>query len=213
MPVSCAPSSCRRLDGPCRLSLTVLHDAITLTMRGDNTCRTRGAWTMSSIRFQPAAIKAHHEIEVFAPPEMVWDWISRVDLWSDWHPEIDDSKWVSDEGQGVFSLRMRKVLSVTSRIQAQRVEREFAWESAIWFFTTRHAFRIDGDYRRTTITCETWAEGPLARWAGLSGMFQNEVNRVIETGLGVLKTRLEREKRDESSKPPPKNRPRRPVLM
>ena len=144
---------------------------------------------------------------------MVWDWISRVDLWSDWHPEIDDSKWVSDEGQGVFSLRMRKVLSLTSRIQTQRVEREFAWESAIWFSTTRHAFRIDGDYRRTTITCETWAEGPLARWAGLSGMFQNEVNRVIETGLGVLKTRLEREKRDESSKPPPKNRPRRPVLM
>ena len=44
-------------------------------------------------------------------------------------------------------------------------------------------------------------------------MFQNEVNRVIETGLGVLKTRLEREKRDESNKPPPKNRPRRPVLM
>ena len=193
--------------------MTVLHDAITLTLRGDNTCRTRGAWTMSSIRIQPAAIKAHHEIEVFAPPEMVWDWISRVDLWSDWHPEIDDSKWVSDEGQGVFSLRMRKVLSLTSRIQTQRVEREFAWESAIWFSTTRHAFRIDGDYRRTTITCETWAEGPLARWAGLSGMFQNEVNRVIETGLGVLKTRLEREKRDESNKPPPKNRPRRPVLM
>ena len=70
---------------------------------------------------------------------MVWDWISRVDLWSDWHPEIDDSKWVSDEGQGVFSLRMRKVLSLTSRIQTQRVEREFAWESAIWFSTTRHA--------------------------------------------------------------------------
>ncbi len=145
---------------------------------------------------------------------MVWDWISRVDLWSDWHPEIDDSKWVSDEDQGVFSLRMRKVLSLTSRIQTQRSEREFAWESAIWFSTTRHAFRIDGDYRRTTITCETWTEGPLAKWAGVSGMFQNEVNRVIETGLGVLKTRLESEKRGESSKPgPPRNKPRRPVLM
>ena len=171
---------------------------------------------MSSNRFQPAAIKAHHEIEVFAPPKMVWDWISRVDLWSDWHPEIDASRWVSDEDMGVFNLRLRKVLSLTSRIETSRVEREFAWESAIWFSTTKHVFRIDGDYRRTTITCETWAEGPLARWSGLSGMFQNELNRVIETGLGVLKTRLESEKRGESSKPGPpsnRNKPRRPVLM
>lgn len=169
---------------------------------------------MSSIRFQPAAIKTRHEIEVFAPPGMVWDWISRVDLWSDWHPEIDGSKWVSVDGRGAFSLRMRKVLSLTSRIETSREEREFAWESGLWFSTTRHVFRIDGDYRRTTITCETWAEGPLARWFGISGMFHSEVNRVIETGLGVLKTRLESEKRGESDKPgPPKNRPRRPVLM
>ena len=109
------------------------------------------------------------------------------------------SKWVSNEGQGVFSIRVRKVLSVTSRIETFRVEREFGWESVLWFSTTRHVFRIDGDYRRTTITCETWAEGPLAHWAGFGGVLLNEVNRVIETGLGVLKTRLESEKRGESS--------------
>ena len=170
---------------------------------------------MSSIRYQPAAIKTRHEIEVFAPPEMVWDWLSRVDLWSDWHPEIDASEWVSDEGLGVFSIRVRKVLSLTSRIETSRVEREFGWESVLWFTTTRHALRIDGDYRRTTITCETSAEGPLARWTGFSGVFRDEVNRVIETGLGVLKTRLESEKRSESSSSgPPRNKPRRPgVLM
>ena len=169
---------------------------------------------MTSIRYQPASIKTRHEIEVFAPPKMVWDWISRVDLWSDWHPEIDASNWVSDEGKGIFSFRVRKVLSVTSRIETFRVEREFGWESILWFSTTRHVFRFDGDYRRTTITCETWAEGPLARWAGFGGVFQNEVNRVIETGLGVLKTRLESEKRSETNSPgPPKGRPRRPVLM
>ena len=130
---------------------------------------------------------------------MVWDWISRVDLWSDWHPEIDASRWVSNEGQGIFSIRVRKVLSLTSRIETLRVEREFGWESDLWFSTTRHVFRIDGDYRRTMITCETWAEGPLARWAGFGGVFRNELNWVIETGLGVLKTRLESEKRGESS--------------
>ena len=145
---------------------------------------------------------------------MVWDWISRVDLWSDWHPEIDASNWVSDEGQGVFSIRVRKVLSLTCRIETMRVEREFGWESVLWFSTTKHALRIDGDYRRTTITCETWAEGPLARWTVFNGLLLNEVNRVIETGLGVLKTRLESEKRGESSSSgPPNSRPRRPVLM
>ena len=169
---------------------------------------------MTSIRYQPASIKTRHEIEVFAPPKMVWNWISRVDLWSDWHPEIDASNWVSDEGQGVFSIRVRKVLSLTCRIETMRVEREFGWESVLWFSTTKHALRIDGDYRRTTITCETWAEGPLARWTVFNGLLLNEVNRVIETGLGVLKTRLESEKRGESSSSgPPNSRPRRPVLM
>lgn len=169
---------------------------------------------MSSIRFQPAAIKAHHEIEVFAPPKMVWEWISRVDLWADWHPEIDASKWVSSEDRGVFSIRLRKVLSLTCRIQTARIERAFGWEWGLWFSTTRHVFRIDGDFRRTTITCDTSAEGPLARWTGFSGMFHNEVNRIIETGLGALKTRLENEKRGESDSPGPRrDKPRRSVLM
>ena len=156
---------------------------------------------MSSYRYQSAEIKTRHEIEVFAPPKMVWDWISRVDLWSDWHPEIDASSWVSDEGMGVFSYRVRKVLSLTCRIKRERAEREFGWESISWFSTTRHAFRIDGDYRRTTIICETSADGPIARWTGVRDVFRNEINRIIETGLGVLKTRLECEQRGETSSP------------
>ena len=194
--------------------MTVLYEAITLTLRGDNICRTRGAWTMSSIRYQPAAIKAHHEIEVFAPPKMVWDWISRVDLWSDWHPEIDASKWVSDEGQGVFSVRVRKVLSLTSRIETSREGREFGWESRFWFSTTRHVFRIEGDFRRTTITCDTSAEGPLARWAGVSGVLQDQVSWFIETGLGALKTKLEIAKSDDTTSPDAgQEKRRRPLIM
>ena len=169
---------------------------------------------MSSFRYLPAAFKTHHEIEVFAPPQTVWDWISRVDLWSDWHPEIDGSKWESDDGHGVFSLRVRKVLSLTSRIETSRVEREFSWESKVWFSTTRHVFRIDGDFRKTTITCETSAGGPLASWAGLNSVFRNEVNWLIETGLGALKTRLEIAKSDDTTSPdPPRNKPRKTPFM
>ncbi len=168
----------------------------------------RGPFLCSSAQFGftnmdfDAPVRARHEIEVFAPPEMVWDWLSRVELWADWHPEIVASAWLGESGlRGSFKYRVRKVLPFRCRVEVWRESREIAWASGNWFWKTRHAFHIRGDFRRTTIISEAWADGPVPSNRLSRGMFLDELNRVVETGLGALKTRLEREKRDESSRP------------
>ena len=144
-----------------------------------------------------APIQTRHEIEVFAPPEVVWDWLSRVDLWADWHPEIVASGWVGESGgRGLFKYRLRKIFHFTCRVETWRELREMSWASRNWFSRTRHVIRIRGDFRRTTITSEAWADGPAPRNRLSRGVFLSEMNRVVETGLGVIKTRLECEKRD-----------------
>jgi hypothetical protein len=176
---------------------------------------------------EQAPIYVRREITVFAPPEKVWDWLSRVDLWQDWHPDIAASYWLDEDegkrgGYGGYGSpgqhpapggRMARFrwrqgpVRVTSLIEAWDVSREIGWVGHAYSAVVRHVFRMDGDFRRTHIVSEQSIEGPPASL--MKPLIRGLAVRTCETWLAVLKTRLESIHERNPARPRP---PRPPSL-
>lgn len=167
-----------------------------------------------------APVIVRGEIEIFAPPEMIWDWLSRVDLWKDWHPEITNSRWLARPGiNAQFKWRLRSVLGITARIESWEEQRELGFIGQSWSTTLRQVFRMNGDFRRTHIRAEASVEGPGYGFAPLRAVIGGQLARTNELWLGALKTKLESEKfkgqgrsTNEADELPPEFPSQRPFL-
>lgn len=129
------------------------------------------------------------EIEIFAPPEVIWEWIRRVDLWSDWNSEISSSWLIDDEAVGARFKWRRKLLGVRCKITSSRSGREWSWTGSYRMIGVTQSFYLDGNFRSTKLSTVVAFKGlparllaPLLRWYG---------SRWCEIWLGTLKTRLE----------------------
>lgn len=151
---------------------------------------------------QNAPFTGSYKIDVFAPPEKVWDWLSRVEMWASWRQDVTSSYWVRGEGpNGTMKWRLRGVLGFTARVEAWRREREMRWEAVSYGTRVWHALRIDGDFRRTLVTLEVAGHGGLLRFYPTRALFTHHVNRSNEIWLGALKTKLEAGKNDSIMPP------------
>lgn len=153
----------------------------------DTVRRNRAGGLLASI--QTPSIVIRREIEIFAPPDVVWEWISRVDLWADWHPEISSSWWVTQPGLGARFKWRRNLLGVDAAVVSWYESGEFAWEGRSWLTEIRQTFRIRGDYRSTLLSTEFMASGSIVRILRL--LLVGRIATWNEIWLGVLKTRLE----------------------
>lgn len=136
-----------------------------------------------------APIVVRREIDIFAPPEMVWEWLTRVELWADWNPEITSAWWIDPPGlRGRFKWR-KNLLGVESVVSEWKPPREFAWDGHAWLTDTRQIFRIDGDFRSTKLVSEQSVEGPTTQIA--RELLGRRTATWGEIWLGVLKAKLE----------------------
>ncbi|MBM3960222.1 MAG: hypothetical protein FJ314_10770 [SAR202 cluster bacterium] len=138
---------------------------------------------------QAAPVFVRREITVFAPPDKVWDWLSRVDLWGDWHPEIASAYWLKDDVAGRRFRWRQGPVRITSTIEAWSEQREIGWTGRAYSAVVRHVFRLQGDFRQTHITSEQSIEGFPASVIG--PIMRRLAERSSETWLAALKTRLE----------------------
>lgn len=142
-----------------------------------------------------APLFVRREIDIFAPPEMIWDWLSRVELWPDWQPDISYARWLDAPGiDAAFKLRLCKVVGITARVKKWDECKEFGWAGNFWSSTLQQVFRLDGDFRRTRIVAEGSLEGSGYGITPLRAIAGGQLARSNEMWLGALKTRLESEK-------------------
>lgn len=149
------------------------------------------------------AFAGHYEIEIFAPPDKVWDWLSRVDMWASWRQDVSSAHWAEGEGNTrVLKWRLRKVLGFTASVDVWAREREMSWEAVSYGTHIGHSLLIDGDYRSTRISLDVIGSGGLLRFLPTRLLLAHHLNRSNEIWLGALKTKLEAGK-DDSTSPPP----------
>ena len=149
---------------------------------------------------------AQYHIDIFAPPDRVWDWLSRVELWADWRQDVSNSFWLDDKGRDrMMKWRLRKLLGFTARVVKWRSEREMAWEAVSYGAHITHSVRIEGDFKRTSVDLEVAGHGGVLNMYLLRSAFRQQLNRSNEIWLGALKAKLEAGK-DDGVAPPPANR-------
>jgi hypothetical protein len=149
---------------------------------------------------------AQYHIDIFAPPDRVWDWLSRVELWSEWRQDVSSSYWLQRDGQDrMLKWRLRGVLGFTGQVVRWRREKELAWDAVSYGARISHVIRIDGDFRRTLVDLEVEGRGGLLSVFLLRNAFRHQFHRSNEIWLGALKTKLEAGK-DDGVAPPPSNR-------
>ncbi len=152
--------------------------------------------------YQPD-FEAEYKIKIFAPPDQVWDWLSRVDLWTSWRQDVSCAYWVNGEGQnGRLKWRLRKMIGFTAEVAIWRREREMRWDAVSYGAHVVHDLKLDGDYRSTQVSLDVSGKGGLLRFFPTRAVFLHQLNRSNEIWLGALKTKLEAGK-DDSTSPPP----------
>lgn len=138
-----------------------------------------------------APIVLRHEIEVFAPPEKVWERLSRIELWKEWHPDISDAHWVEGPASADSFKWRAKFFAVTCHLESWSEPREIGWSGRSWFTRGCHVFRLSGDYRSTRVVSEASLSGAVART--LKPVIAGVLDRFGQTWLAALKTRIEAE--------------------
>jgi hypothetical protein len=146
---------------------------------------------------------AQYHIDIFAPPDKVWDWLSRVELWADWRQDVSSSQWLRSDGQDRrIKWRLRKLLGFTARVVSWRREREMVWDAVSYGARISHVIRIEGDFKRTSVDLEVLGHGGVLNVYLLRNAFSQQLNRSNEIWLGSLKAKLEAGKDDGISPPP-----------
>lgn len=153
-----------------------------------------------------APIVLEHKIQIFAPPERVWERIAQVEFWSEWHPDIGTAHWTDDEPMDrrgfTFGVRMFRF---KAQLQVYDEPHEIGWKARHLFSSHRQVFRLEGDYRQTTLVSEASYEGRVP--AMISGRLREPLDEFGQTWLAAIKTHIESE-RDQGVRSPGTSRPR-----
>ena len=137
-----------------------------------------------------APVVSRKEIEIAAPPEVVWDVLTAFARWPSWNPEI---KSMSVKGPVAIGSTFRWKAgpgTITSTIQRLEPPRLVAWSGKTMGITAVDVFRLERRDGTTLVREEESWDGLVARV--LRRSLQRTLDRSLESGLRHLKAESER---------------------
>ena len=112
----------------------------------------------------------HNERRIDAPPERVWKWLCRADLWPSWFPRASRVRFEAGGPElAADACVVWRMLGATIRVRVRRCEPPFAldWEGGAQGVHAYHAWLLEPDGGGTRLVTEETERGPLpwlARW-------------------------------------------------
>jgi hypothetical protein len=129
------------------------------------------------------------EIEIAAPPEVVWDVLTAFDRWPTWNPEIKSMSVQEPIVVGSTFRWKAGPSTVTSTIQRLEPPRLIAWSGRTMGIRAIDVFQLDAHDGTTLVReAESW-NGLVARL--LRKPLQRTLDRSLENGLRHLKAAAE----------------------
>ena len=132
---------------------------------------------------------ARHEIEIDASIDRIWQLLTDVDRWTDWHPLISEAKL-----DGLFkvgtSFRWKSGGSeIVSTLQEVEPQQRITWTGKVFGIQAIHVWILepqgDGAIVRTEESFEGWIVSLL------KGMMQKTLDTALQNWLALLKTKAE----------------------
>lgn len=146
-------------------------------------------------RYRPeqATFFVHNEIEIDAPPAVVWDTLVHAESWPDWYEGATNVKVLDSadgrlSGGAAFSWRTMD-LDFVSRVMEFEPPYRLSWESRKSTIQGYHAWLLIPTERGTRVVTD---ESQFGLLASLQGIFlPNKLRRLHDVWLANLKHRAE----------------------
>ncbi len=137
-----------------------------------------------------APVRSSAEIEIGAPPQVVWEVLTRFENWPNWNPEVKSMSFPGPLAPGSefrWKAGPGTIVSTLSRVEPPRY---IAWRGRTLTINAYHEWWLEAHGDGTFVRTQESFYGLLARF--LRGPLQKTLDRSLEEGLERLKQESER---------------------
>ena len=137
-----------------------------------------------------ASISSRREIEVGAPPEVVWEILTNFDRWPDWNPEVKSMSYEGALAPGAMFRWKAGPGTIVSTVEEVDRPTYIRWRGRTLSISALHEWWFEERDSGTHVETEESFSGFLVRL--VRGTLQKQLDRALEEGLGHLKREAER---------------------
>lgn len=137
-----------------------------------------------------ASVRSEREIQIAAPPEVVWEVLTDFDRWQEWNPEVKSMSFDGPLAPGAMFRWKAGPGTIVSTLEEIDRPRYIRWRGRTLSISAIHEWRFEGREGGTHVETDESFSGVLARL--LRGSLQKQLDRALEEGLEHLKRESER---------------------
>jgi len=140
-----------------------------------------------------APVNSKREIEIAAPPEVVWDVLTGFAEWPQWNPEVKSMSFDGPVAAGSTFRWKAGPGTIVSTLEEVDPPRYVRWRGRTLTIDAIHEWRLESRDGGTHVETEESYSGLLARL--MRGPLQKTLDSALEQGLVHLKREAERRSR------------------
>ena len=137
-----------------------------------------------------APVKSTAEIDIAAPPQAVWEVLTRFDNWPNWNPDVKSMAFDGPLAPGSTFRWKAGPGTIVSKLDRVEPPRYISWHGKTLTIDAYHEWWLEPRDGGTHVRTEESFSGILARF--LRGTLQKTLDKSLAEGLGHLKREAER---------------------
>ena len=137
-----------------------------------------------------APVKSSREVEIAAPPEVVWDVLTRFEEWPQWNREVKSMSFEGPVAPGSEFRWKAGPGTIVSTLEQVEPPRLISWRGRTMSIKAMHEWHLEPRDGATSVQTEETFSGLLARL--FRGQLQKTLDKSLEEGLEHLKGEAER---------------------
>lgn len=136
------------------------------------------------------------EVQIAAPPQIVWDVLTKIDGWPSWNPEVKSASLEGDLVPGTVFRWKAGSSRLVSKLLHVEPPGEIAWTGKAMGLNVIHVYGLEPSNGGTSVRTDESVEGLTARL--FRGPIKKRMDSAIDAGLRSLKAEAERRAAGES---------------
>jgi uncharacterized protein YndB with AHSA1/START domain len=135
-------------------------------------------------------VRSRREIEIAAPPQVVWDVLTGFERWPQWNPDVKSMSFAGPLAPGSEFRWKAGPGTIVSTLEEVEPPSTVRWRGKTLSIKALHEWRLEPRGDGTHVETEETFSGPLTRI--FRGMLQKQLDTSLEDGLAHLKREAER---------------------
>jgi uncharacterized protein YndB with AHSA1/START domain len=137
-----------------------------------------------------APVRSSQEIEIAAPPEIVWDVLTRFENWPQWNPDVKSMSFDATLAPGSEFRWKAGPGRIVSTLEQVEPPRHVSWRGRTMSIKALHEWHLEPRDGGTLVKTEESFSGLLARL--FRGNLQKTLDKSLREGLEHLRREAER---------------------